>query len=179
MWKNALLIILISLIGALAAMIYVGVVGRVTNYAANATLFSAAYGSYEDSSSGVTVMNTYSSLIGTSRVCERAAEQLGEYGITSDVLKNMVKSGSIYVIGASSDSRSYSYRINVYVTSRSPERVVAITNAMADSLANELNDFLGTRTIQVMDEAESYYSYQSINLLTYMSSVEADRQSVV
>ena len=43
-WKNAILIILISLIGALAAMIVVGVVGRVTNYDTNATVFRFVIG---------------------------------------------------------------------------------------------------------------------------------------
>lgn len=167
-WKKKIIVILATIIGFLVALVYVGITGRVTYYGATATVFSAAYGSYEDSSYGVSAMNTYADIIGSSRVCERAEEQLKQYNISSEQLKDMVAAGSIYVAGASSDSKSYGYKLYIFVNARSPERVVAISNAMANSFANELNDFLGTSTIQVMDEADSYYSYQSINLPLYI-----------
>lgn len=167
-WKKKIFVVLATMIGALVALVYVGIVGRATYYGATSTVFSAAYGSYEDSSYGVSAMNTYADIIGSSRVCERAAEQLKQYDISSEQLKSMVANGSIYVDGASSDSKFYGYKLYIYVNARSPERVVAVANAMSNSFANELNDFLGASTIQVMDEADSYYSYQSINLKLYI-----------
>lgn len=168
LWKLKYIVVLFSLIGMCAALVYVGIVGIHTNYYATASIYSVVYGSYSESTSGVTVMNTYSSMLGTTRVCERAAEKLGETGITATGLRNMVNSGNIYLSGASRDSKSYGYRLTLTVVSTAPDNITAIANAMASAYADEINDLLGTSSLQVLDEAQGYGMGNSINLKLYL-----------
>ncbi|SFB18993.1 Capsular polysaccharide biosynthesis protein [Acetitomaculum ruminis DSM 5522] len=173
LWKKKWIIILTTILGGLCALVYIGIVGRSTYYTARASVFSAAYGSYEESATGVSAMNAYADIIGSSIVCERAAESLSEYGITSDKLKEMVSAGQIYVAGASTSSREYGYKLQIYASSRSSERAIPIANAMANAFTAELNAFLGQNIIQVMDEASSYSVSEKINVKMYIAIFSA------
>ena len=62
LWKMKIVVLLMTLIGFLAFGVYVGLAGVKTSYFATASIYSAVYGSYEDSMGGVTVMNQYASL---------------------------------------------------------------------------------------------------------------------
>lgn len=165
LWKQKVIIILMTLIGFLASFVFIGFIGVSTNYYASASIYSAVYGSYEDSSAGVRVMNTYASLLGTTRVCERAAGNLGDANISAEMLRSMVANKNIYLSGASSDSKSYGYKLTLVTTADSPENVVSISNAMAKAFSDEINDLLGTSTLQVLDEAVTISSARSINVL--------------
>ncbi len=167
LWKQKLIVILVTLIGFLASFIYIGIVGIHTNYRATASIYSAVYGSYEDSEYGVEVMNSYASLLSSQRVCERAAASLLEYNITSSTLKSMMSSGRIYLSGASSDSKSYSNKLTLVVTMGSSEHVSDIANAVAQAFTDEINDLLGSTALQVLDESVGYSSYKSINVKLY------------
>ena len=106
---------------------------------------------------GVTVMNQYASMLGSTRVCDRAAGSLQEYGITSNELRSMVANGNISLSGASTDSKTYGTKLTLVVN----------VNAMAKAFADEINDLLGVSTLQVMDEAVEYTAHHSINLTLY------------
>ncbi len=164
LWKQKIIVILMTLIGFLASIVFIGLVGVQNNYYASASIYSAVYGSYEDSSEGVRVMNTYASLLGSTRVCERAAGNLGDANINAEQLRYMVSNREIYLSGASSDSKSYGYKLTLVATAKSPEYVVGIANAMAKAFADEINDLLGTSTLQVLDEAITISSAKSINV---------------
>lgn len=167
LWKMKLIVVLMTLVGFLAFIVYIGIVGVHTTYASTASIYSAVYGSYEDSTDGVTVMNKYSSLLGSTRVCDRAAGSLQEIGISSATLRNMVSGGYIYLSGASTDSKSYGTKLTLVVRMGSSEHIMDIANAMAKAFADEINDLLGISTLQVLDEAIGYSSYQSINVMLY------------
>ena len=113
-------------------------------------------------------MNTYSGLIGTSRVCERAAEKLVGTNITGEYLRAMVNSGRIYLSGANRDSKKYGYSLTLVSTLPTPENAVDITNAMANAFADEINSMLGTSSVQVMDIAQGYYAVNSLNVKLVM-----------
>lgn len=168
LWKLKMIVLLFTLLGFCASLIFIGVVGVKTNYCASATIYSVVYGSYTESSAGVTVMNTYSGLIGTSRVCNRAAEKLVGTNISGEYLRSMVNSGRIYLSGANKDSKKYGYSLALIVALPSPEYSVEITNAMANAFADEINSMLGTSSVQVMDMAQSYYAVNSLNVKLYM-----------
>ncbi len=168
LWKQKIIVVLMTLVGVMASLIYIGIVGIQTYYRTNATIYSAVYGSYEDSADGVAVMNTYASLLGSQRVCERAAASLQGYNISAAALKSMVNNGTIYLAGASSNSKSYGYKLTLVAVSTSSDYIVDITNAMAKAFVDEINDFIGTGSLQVMDEAMSYGSYKSINASLYV-----------
>lgn len=167
-WKKKLLIILVTIAGFLMSIIFISIKGNSTNYYSSATLFSAVYGSYSDTTAGVAAMNRYADLIKSSRVCSRAAQDLAGYNISAAELRKMAVNGSIKVSGASTNSVSYGYKLTVSVYSESKETIVAVTNAMASAFAAELNDLLGTQTIQVMDEASGYGSYNTLNVTMYL-----------
>ncbi len=168
LWKLKFIVVLCTLVGFCASLIFIGLVGVRTNYRSTAKIYSVVYGSYSESSAGVSVMNLYSGLIGTSRVCDRAAEKLTGTNITSNTLRNMVGSGQIYLSGASQDSKKYGYSLTLVVTASTPEYVVDVANAMATAFADEINGMLGSSSVQVMDESQNYYASQSINTKLYM-----------
>lgn len=167
-WKKKLLIVLVTIAGFLMSIVYMSIKGNSVNYYCSATLFSAVYGSYSDTTTGVAAMNRYTDLIKSSRVCSRAAQDLESYNITSAELRKMTADGSIKVSGASTNSSSYGYKLTISVYSSSKEQIVAITNAMASAFAAELNDLLGSQTIQVMDEATGYASYNTLNVTLHI-----------
>ncbi len=167
-WKKKLLIILVTIAGFLMSIVFMSIKGNSTNYYCSATLFSAVYGSYSDTTTGVAAMNRYTDLIKSSRVCNRAAQDLADYNITSAELQRMAANGTIQVSGASTNSMSYGYKLTISVHSASKEQILAVTNAMASAFAAELNDLLGSQTIQVMDEATGYASYKTLNVALYV-----------
>ena len=155
LWKMKIVVLLMTLIGFLAFGVYVGLAGVKTSYFATASIYSAVYGSYEDSMGGVTVMNQYASMLGSTRVCDRAAG------------RSMVANGNISLSGASTDSKTYGTKLTLVVNVGTSEYVVDVANAMAKAFADEINDLLGVSTLQVMDEAVEYTAHHSINLTLY------------
>lgn len=169
LWKYKLVVVLMTLVGCLAAIIYIGIVGVRTNYYSSASIYSMVYGSYEDSTNGVKVMNTYAGLLGSPSVCERAAALMQDSDISANTLKNMVSSGQIYLRGASTDSKSYGYELTLVTRVASPDNVVDISNAMAIAFVDEINELMGTRTLQVLDEATRYSMAKSISVPLYIA----------
>lgn len=169
LWKYKLVVVLMTLVGFLAAIIYISVVGVRTNYYSSASIYSMVYGSYEDSTNGVKVMNTYAGLLGSPSVCERAAALLQDSNVSANSLKYMVSSGQIYLRGASTDSKSYGYELTLVTIAASPDYVVDISNAMAVAFVDEINELMGTRTLQVLDEATRYSMAKSISVPLYIA----------
>lgn len=168
-WKKKIFVLLITIAGILAALIYVSIKGNTTRYYSSATLFSAVYGSYSDTTEGVAVMNRYTDLMRSSRVCNRAAQLLSEYHISAEDLQAMVMSDYIKVSGANSNSTSYGYRLTVSAYADSAEVVMPIANAMASAFATELNELIGSNAIQVMDEATRYGAYRTMRVPLYLA----------
>lgn len=164
LWKFKLVVVLMTLVGLLASLVYMSIVGISVNYRSSATIYSMVYGSYEDSTDGVKVMNTYAALLGSSNVCERAAVSLQQEGITAAELRGMVSRGSIYLSGASTDSKSFGYKLTLVTVSSSPDNVLEISNAMSKAFVDEINDLLGSKTLQVVDGAAGVASYKSISI---------------
>ena len=167
LWKKKLFILLVTLAGLLCSLIFVTVKGNSVRYFSSATLFSAVYGASDDTIEGVAVMNRYSDMIGSSRVCGRAAQALVKYGITTEDLQGMVSSGVISVSGANTNSMSYGYKLTISVFADSVEQILPITNAISSAFAAELNELIGTSAIQVMDEATRYSSFETVNSKLY------------
>ena len=161
--KRKSLIILVTIAGFLLSIIAANLLSSTTHYYSSATLFSAAYGSDTDTRAAVAAMNKYTSLIGSLRVCNRAAQELNGYDVTSLDLQDMVKSGEIVVSGASSNSLQYGYQITIAVYADSPNLAVPIANAMSTAFAAELNELVGSSAIQVMDEAVDWEAYNRIS----------------
>lgn len=168
LWKLKIVVVLMTLIGLLASVLYISMVGVYTNYRSSATIYSAVYGSSEETNAGVAMMNTYASLLGSTRVCERAANSIIDTNITAAQLRSMVNSGYIFISGASTSSKSYSYKLTLVVVSSDPQYVAVVANAMAQAFVNEINELQGTSTLQVLDEARGISSYKTLNVNLYV-----------
>ena len=168
LWKLKIVVVLMTLIGLLASVLYISMVGVYTNYRSSATIYSAVYGSSEETNAGVAMMNTYASLLGSTRVCERAANSIIDTNITAAQLRSMVNSGYIFISGASTSSKSYSYKLTLVVVSSDPQYVAVVANAMAQAFVNEINELQGTSTLQVLDEARGISSYKTLNVKLYV-----------
>jgi capsular polysaccharide biosynthesis protein len=165
LWKLKSAVLIMTLMGLLMSFIFVSFIGVKTNYEATSTIFSAAYGSLSDSSTGVAVMNTYSSLLDSTRVCENAAAELNDSRYTADVLKEMVEDEKIFISGANTNSKYYGYRIDLVAVTESPSDSIHIANAMADAFVSEINDIVGFGTLQVMDEAKNVEESKNISVV--------------
>ena len=152
-WKMKWIIVFATIIGGLLAVAFVKFRGDKYSYYSTAAIYSAVYGSYSETTSGVTLMNTYSSVLGTSRVCERAAAEIDDSRVTANYLMNLVASGAVSLVGANSESRKYAYRLVMQTVLDYPDNVVAITNAMANAYVSEINDLLGADNLQVFEKA--------------------------
>ncbi len=164
LWKFKMVVILMTLVGLLASVIFISIVGVKTTYRSSAAIYSLVYGSSDDSIDGVKVMNTYADLLGTTSVCERAAAYLQNPGITAVSLKSMVTGGRIYISGASTDSKKYGYRLTLVAMSTQPENITEIANAMAMAFVDEINELMGSNTLQVVDSAMGITSSKSISI---------------
>jgi len=162
-WKLKWIIIFATAIGGLLAIAFVKFRGDNYSYYSYAAVYSAVYGSYTETTSGISIMNSYASVLGTSRVCERAAAEIDDPRVTANYLMDLVASGYVYLAGASSESKKYSNRVLVYTVLDSPENVMEITNAMADAYVSEMNDLLGNDTIQVFERATETTGARSLS----------------
>lgn len=157
LWRLKLVPVLVAIIGIFAAYIYITISGQEYSYYSSATIYSAVYGSYSETVSGVTIMNTYSGILGSSRVCERAAAEVNIDGVTTSYLQGLVSSGKVTLGGASTEAKKYGYRLVLKTTLDKPDNVVAITNAMANAFSSEINELLGEDIIQVFDRATNSF----------------------
>lgn len=157
LWKLKLVVVFTSIIFALCTVIYVTASEKKVSFYSTASIYSAVYGSYSDTVSGVNIMNTYSSLLNSSRVCGRAAADIGDTSISTSYLQSLVNSGKVSLSGASTKSGSYGYKLVLQTELANPTHVVKITNAMAKAFASEINELLGEDVIQVFDEASASF----------------------
>lgn len=165
LWKLKSAVFVLTLIGLLTSFVFIGLIGVKTKFVATTSIFSAAYGSLSDSSGGVSYMNTYSSLLNSARVCEKAAAQLNDSSYSANVLKTMVEEDDIYINGASTNSKNFQYKIYLVAVAENSSDAINIANAMANAFVTEINDLAGGGTLQVMDEASDYEEKKNINVL--------------
>lgn len=169
MWKMKWIIVFSTIIGLLLSVAFFKYRGTTPTYYSAAAIYSAVYGSSSDTFSGITIMNTYASVLGTSRVCASAASEIDDPAVTADYLMSLVDSNRIALVGASNEQKNYSYRLELQTVLESTENLVEITNAMANAYVAEINDLLGADTLQVFEKATDIGSVpQKSNTLYYI-----------
>lgn len=112
-------------------------------YVAQATVYSADYGSYQQSVEGMNAMMTYSEIINSRKVADRAAMLLGN-NITGDAILGMV----------SSSYTKESAVLYIRAASVDPELSVRVANAVADSFIIEAQNITGGDNVKLLDEAQ-------------------------
>lgn len=112
-------------------------------YSATATVYSAASGSYAETTQGLSAMRMYSEVVTSAKLAERAASLVNNSKINSNMVRGMA---------------SVSYKDDspvLYITAKStnPSYVAPVANALAQSLIIETQSMTGSQAIQILDQA--------------------------
>lgn len=151
LWKKKILIILITFIGVFAGLLVTSDTSDSQYYGASASVYAATYGSYQMTLTEVRTMVNYSDVVTSRKVCEYAASLLKETSITADEIQNSIQ------ISYSDNS----YVMKISAINQNPEFVIKIVNAVAEAFVTEISNITGNDSIQILDEANSCYTYQS------------------
>lgn len=147
-------IIVITMISLFLVSLFMTSKSGEDNYIAVSTVYSVAYGSYQESVEGAAAMQTYSEIITSSKVTERAALLLGEQNITGETIKSLI---SISFTGEASSILSIQAFYN------NPDVAVGIVNAVAEAFVIEVRNITGENNVQVLDKATEAGLYYSAN----------------
>ena len=115
-------------------------------YVAFANVYSASLGSYTDSVEGVSALRTYSDIITSRKVANRAAMMIGDDKITGEDIQPMISYSF-------SESSTVYY---IYAESTDPNITITVANAVANAFVTELNNIIGEEHAQILDEAYEY-----------------------
>lgn len=122
-------------------------------YDAMASVYSMAYGSYTESAEGIQAIKTYSQVVKSLRVAERAELLLGDNSIDKYEIYDM-----IYVEDYMDTSSIYptdnAAIIKIHAKSTSQEDAIKVVNAVANAYVLEVNSIMqSSGSVQVLDEA--------------------------
>lgn len=112
-------------------------------YYAKSTVYSAAYGSYEQSAESTRAMQAYAELVKSLKVSERAVLLLGDETATPQMILSSVD------VSYTTDSPILS--ILAYSTKK--EEAIKISKAVANAFVIEMKNITGKENIQMLDEA--------------------------
>lgn len=147
LWKKKLLVIAATILTLLIGLLITMGEKVVNTYVAEATIYSAAYGSYQESETGMVAMISYADIVSSKKVCESAAALIGnDINIDSSTIQGM--------IGVSQSSDAI---IKVYAISTDSEIVVKVANAVAEAFVRQVTSITGFDSIQVLDNAQKSY----------------------
>lgn len=119
---------------------------RVDNfYKASANLYCPLTDNYSQSAVVTQALSSYSSLIKSQKVAERAASSLGNTSINYKDVQSM--------ISYSQPSNGVSLVINAQSTDA--DEAVAVANAVANAFVEEIRNMTGTDAVQILSAAES------------------------
>jgi len=144
LFKNKLLILLFSIAGLCAGLLYAARNPAERAYTAKSAV-SVTYFVSQPLISGSVVLTNYAEMINGNAVTERAAEMLKGEGVTAREVRRIV-----YV---SSDSNAYVLKINA--RHASPKLAILTANAVADSFSEQISKITGNDSIQILDYARS------------------------
>ena len=135
---------LIMAVGLVSGMVmYAFIYDTPQYYSATASVYSAASGSYAETTQGLSAMRMYSELISSTKLAERAASIVNNNRVTTSMVKGM----------ASSSYSDDSPVINITAKSTDPSLVIPVANALAQSLVIEAQSITGSQATQILDQA--------------------------
>lgn len=143
--KNKLIVIIVA-IASLAIGILLNYNVKPDKYRAYSNVYSVSFGSYTDSVEGVYVLQTYSDIINSRKVANRAAMIIGDDSLDGEKIKSTI---------------TYSYSEQspvyyIYATTTDPQLSMIIANAVAKAFVIEMNNIMGEDNAQILDEAYDY-----------------------
>lgn len=143
LWKKKYLVIAVTILATLVGLLLTISTKPINTYMAKASIYSAAYGSIQESNSSAAAMITYSDIVSSRKVCERAASLLsGEYIVDAVDIQGMIT--------ASQESDTI---MGIYAYSTNPEIAVKVANAVAEAFVHEITSITKSDSIQLLDNA--------------------------
>lgn len=142
-WKRKVLCLAAGLLVFLVGLVLT--LGRTTSnvYMATSTVYSAVFGSYEESVDAANAMLSYANVVESAKVCERAASIVGDSDLTASDIQRM--------IDVSTSNSTIVMTINAF--SSDEEQAIEVANAVAEAFVIEIRTITGTDAIQTLDEA--------------------------
>ena len=162
--------ILFFVIGILVAVFYVDTENV---YDAKSSVYSIAYGSYSESAEGINAIRTYSEIVKSLRVSERAALLLGDDSLDKFTIYDMIEVEQ--ALDANGYPEEESAIINIHAYSTNKEDAVRVANAVANAYVMEVTSITLTDSVQVLDEAyncELMYNARKQQLI-YVAAITA------
>lgn len=154
LWKNKLLIIAVTLLGALLGLLLTSNKTNEETYRATATVYCATYSSQRDADADVYAMVNYSDVVTSKKVCQRAEAIIGNSSINASMIQYMISTGF----------SSSSYIMKIYADTNDPDVAIEVANAVAEAFVIEISSITGSDSIQLLDKAEGCYRYASNSL---------------
>ena len=140
-------------------------------YEAEASVYSIAYGSYTDSERGVTAIRTYSDIIKSYKVAERAALLLGNDSLTKEDIYDMILTDERVIEGTTYVYENLSSVIRIWAEFEDRQIAVQVANAVADAFVLEVNSISEVNSTQVLDYA--YDAQRCYHAILYQTLVMA------
>lgn len=113
-------------------------------YSSTVSIYSNSYGNVEESYSVTEVMNSYADVVKSSKVCERAASSLPQYGFSAAEIADLLKV-------------SASDKVAITIEASYIDPIVAedVANAVAESFVIEMRNITGSNAVQILDSASN------------------------
>lgn len=144
LWKKRNLVIAYTLIMLVIGWL-ITLRGDTRNiYRADATVYSATTGSYQQSVNGTNAMKDYVDIVTSNKVCERALMMINSDSVNVELIQSMV----------SARFNNDSNILNVYGYSSNPEMAIQVANAIAEAYVVEMRGISGNEGIKMLDEAD-------------------------
>lgn len=144
--------LLFLIIGVLVALF---AVDDADVYDAKSSVYSIAYGSYSESADGIQVIRTYSKIIKSYQIAERAALLLGDDSLDQYKIYDMIEVEDTYIDTSTGVYEDDSAIINIHAYSTNQEEAIRVVNAVASAYVLEVNSITKTDCVQVLDQASS------------------------
>lgn len=152
LWRSLPLIVLATLAGAFLGLAYTEGNATQQRYQAIASVSAI----YRERTTGGGTMSNYVDLVGSRLVCERAAEMIGEEGLSGDRIQGMISSW----VG------SNSYVMFINATTNNPQRAVQVANAVANAFIQQVSDLSGSDSLQILDQAATAVAMENKTVST-------------
>lgn len=143
-WRNRLMVGVISGLFMIIGILWASMQPVTNGYYASATIYSAIYGSYQESVTVSNAIDEYSGVLNSMKVCQRAEALIGDSSIKAEDIQQMISSrlnntSTIMTVGAYSNNPAVSMKV---------------ANAVAEAFVIEIQGITGSDAIQILDEAQ-------------------------
>ena len=150
LWQNKMIIVFITLAGLLAGMAVT--VNRKPEVKSRATSsVCVTYMTYQEQLRGSTAITSYSELVRSYLVCQRAAELIESTGLTPVRIQSMVES-----VASSNSNVMY-----INATAAEPWLAIMAANAVAQAFIEKVSSVSGNNSLQILDIASTAYTVTS------------------